>query len=99
MTTLGNHKGARSPSGFKVAPQNYAKLETAAQLLRPKLPLVGVSGTYELSGWRILEKTLPQVDFHYRVAEKKELKECAGFTVPEKRLVVIRQDEPILNFV
>lgn len=88
MTTYGNSARSKLPRGMKVAPQSYAKLEVAANDLRPMLPLVPGS-KFKIDAWRVLEKTLPQAGYNFHVAE---LNNCAGFAVPEERLVVLRQD-------
>lgn len=94
MTTLGNGQQARTPSGMKVAPTSYAKLEKAANELRPALPRVrtGAHTQFKLDGWRILEQTLPKAGFQYSIAGKHELQDCAAFTIPEQGLIVIRDD-------
>lgn len=40
MTTLGTAHNARTPSGMKVAPMSYSKLEEIAEGLRALLPKV-----------------------------------------------------------
>ena len=94
MTTLGNGQQARTPSGMKVAPTSYAKLEVAANSLRPVLPRVktGPHTEFKLDGWRVLEQTLPKAGFDYNVAKISDLHDCAAFTIPERNLVVIRAD-------
>ena len=94
MTTLGNGQGSHTPSGMKVAATSYAKLETAANHLRPQLPRVksGPQRMHKLDGWRILEQSLPKAGYEPSIAAVEDLKECAAFTVPERGLVVIRQD-------
>ncbi len=94
MTTLGNGQGSHTPSGMKVAATSYAKLEVAANQLRPQLPRVrtGQYTKYKLDGWRILEQSLPRAGYEPSIAAIHELEECAAFTIPERGLVVIRQD-------
>lgn len=90
MTTLGNGAKSRSPTGMKVAPQSYAKLEVAANELRPMLPLA--DGKFMLDAWRVLEQTLPRAGYSYRIEEVHDLQDCAAFTIPDDGLVVMRQD-------
>lgn len=72
---------------------SYAKIEAAADKLRPLLPIANTPGKrFALDAWRILEQTLPRAGFDYRVAEVKELRDCAAFTVPDEHLVVMRSD-------
>jgi len=96
MTTLGNGQQTRTPSGMKVAPTSYAKLEIAANSLRPALPPAsngaGSHAQYKLDGWRILEQTLPKAGYQFSIAGLNELEDCAAFTIPERGLVVIRED-------
>lgn len=91
MTTLGNSHRSRTPSGMKVAPTSYSKLEMAADSLRPLLPTERGS-QYTVSGWRVLEQTLVKAGFLVRVEEVASLDDCAAFTIPSQNLVVIRQD-------
>ncbi len=91
MTTLGTSDNAKTPSGFRVAPTSYAKLETAAVSLRAVLPLVK-GAKYKLDGWRTLEKTLQAAGYTYQVLGNEELRECAAFTVPSHKLIVLRED-------
>lgn len=93
MTTLGSNSGARAPTGMKVAPTSYQKIEVATTVLRRLLPVVNqAEGRYMLDGWRILEQTLPKAGFDYRVAKVTELDDCAAFTIPDMKLVVMRED-------
>jgi hypothetical protein len=94
MTTLGTALHARTPSGMKVAPMSYKKLEMVAEDLRPLLPKVmGHGGSkWKIDSWRILEHTLPQAKYNYCVAGTNELEDCAAFCIPENKLVVIRED-------
>lgn len=94
MTTLGSDQQMRTPSGMKVAPTSYAKLEAAADSLRPVLPRVqlGPYTEFKLDGWRILEQTLQNAGYDYSIAEVSELDDCAAFTIPEQHLIVIRAD-------
>jgi hypothetical protein len=94
MTTLGNSQSMRTPSGLKVAPMSYVKLEEVAEGIRPMLPMVQGHGRrpWTIDAWRVLEKTLPKAGFNYHVAEIEDLAECAAFTIPEQKLVVLRKD-------
>lgn len=91
MTTLGNSKSSRQPSGMKVAPTSYAKLEMAADSLRPLLPME-TGSKYAISGWRVLEQTLARANFDIRIEQNEQLDDCAAFTIPSENLVVVRQD-------
>ncbi|MGN4195145.1 ImmA/IrrE family metallo-endopeptidase [Burkholderia gladioli] len=95
MTTLGNaSRGARTPSGMKVAPMSYEKLEGVADDLRPLLPKMsgrGRSGD-AIDCLRVLETTLPKARFNYMYVEVDELQDCAAFTIPERNIVVLRED-------
>lgn len=91
MTTLGNGQRSRTPTGMKVAPTSYAKLELAAASLYPLLPKVR-GETYVIDGWRVLERTLPQAGYEPHVEEARKLEDCAAFTIPDEGLVVLRRD-------
>lgn len=94
MTMLGTAQRSRTPTGMKVAAMSYVKLETVAVGVQPLLPtLTGYnSGRWKVDARRVLEQTLPRAGFNYHIAEVSELRECAAFTVPERNLVVVRQD-------
>lgn len=90
MTVLGDAQCSRTPSGMKVAPQSYKSLEAAAADLRSYLPMV--PGTQIIDAQQVLERTLPKAGFNYKIAFNSDLRECAAFTIPDYRLVVLRQD-------
>lgn len=91
MTTLGNGQKSRLPTGMKVAPTSYAKLEAAAISLHPLLPKMR-GEKFVIDGWRVLERTLRQAEFEPHIEEANKLDDCAAFTIPEQGLVVLRQD-------
>lgn len=90
MTTLGNSRSNRTPSGLKVAPQSYSKLEGAAESLRPLLPLI--PDTEIIDAQQILEKLLPKIGYSVKIAYTEDLNEVAAFTIPDEQLIVIRED-------
>jgi hypothetical protein len=94
MTTLGNANGTRTPTGMKVAPMSYAKLEEVADGVRVLLPTEKAygGGPWKIDAWRVLEQTLERGGFHFHPVEANELEECAAFTVPERKLIVLRED-------
>jgi hypothetical protein len=59
MTTLGTAQYARTPSGMKVAPMSYVKIEEVAKDLDPLLPKAGgyAGGKWKVDSWRVLEQT------------------------------------------
>lgn len=91
MTTLGNGLSSRQPSGMKVAPTSYAKLEEAAESLHPLLPKEEGS-KFIISAWRVLEQTLVRAGYQSHVEQDEKLEDCAAFTIPSENLVVVRQD-------
>ncbi|MDG9926533.1 MULTISPECIES: hypothetical protein [unclassified Pseudomonas] len=91
MTTLYTNGAIRSPQGLKVRPHSYASIEEVAEGIRAALPLQS-GERYSLDCVRILEQTLPNLGFMYKIAEVEDLDECAAFTIPEKGLVVVRGD-------
>jgi hypothetical protein len=95
MTTLGNaSRGERTPSGMKVAPMSYDKLESVADDLRPLLPRITAtfSSDVAIDSIRVLEQTLPKAGFKYAIEAVDELRDCAAFTIPSDNLVVVRED-------
>lgn len=95
MTTLGTAaRGARTPSGMKVAPMSYDKLEDVAEDLRPLLPVLSKIGrsTCAIDCLKVLEQTLPKAGYNYMYVDMKELQDCAAFTIPERKIVVVRED-------
>lgn len=87
---FGNSQRSATPSGYKVAPMSYAKLEEVAVDLRNILPTIAGSQGLRVDARRVLEQTLPQANYHYHVDDT--LVECAAFTVPANGLVVLRED-------
>lgn len=73
---------------------SYAKLEEVAEGLRHLLPIAPQpnSSPWKIDSQRVLEQTLPKAGFNYYVEEDSELKDVAAFTVPDRGLVVLRQD-------
>lgn len=95
MTTLGTAaRGARTPSGMKVDGMSYDKLEIVARDLRPLLPKMTRLGRSDtaIDCLRVLEHTLPKAGFNYMYEEVAELQDCAAFTIPERNIVVVRED-------
>jgi hypothetical protein len=80
----------RTPTGVKVAPTSHANLEKIAKVFFPMLPKER-GHPYRISGWRVLEKTLPKARFQYRIHPDADMNGCAAFAIPDKRLVVIGQ--------
>src|SRR5260221_685589 len=94
MTTFGNSTHARNPSGMKVAPMSYAKLETVADGLRPLLPRIVRQGRAieAIDCLKVLEQTLPKAGYNYMYVSVEELNDCAAFTIPDRHVVVLRED-------
>lgn len=95
MTTLGTAaRGARTPSGMKVAGMSYDKLETVACDLRPLLPTITHRGRSDtaIDCLRVLEQTLPKAGYNYMYEAVTELQDCAAFAIPERKIVVVRED-------
>lgn len=91
MTTLVKNGVFFAPSGLKVKGQSYTKLEAAANAFRPQLPSV-VGEQFKLNCICIFEVTLPSAGYAYRTVEIDAVEECAAFTIPEERVVVLRED-------
>jgi len=79
---------------MKVAPMSYRKLEQVADGIRRLLPTVKGpdGGPWKIDAWRVLEHTLPRTGYQYHVAGSDELNECAAFSVPERKLLVLHDD-------
>jgi hypothetical protein len=93
MTIMVSNGKLRTPSGLKVAPTSYKKLEAIANELRPILPVVcSKTEPYKIDARRLLEETLPRAGFQYVISQVSLLDECAAFTIPAKHIVVIRED-------
>lgn len=91
MTMLVKNGVFCAPSGLKVKGQSYQKLEDAADMLRPKLPTMR-GAPFKLDCISIFEITLPLAGYNYRTVEIDEIDECAAFTIPEEKVVVLRDD-------
>lgn len=91
MTTLMRDGVLRAPTGLKVKGQSYASLEAAATDLRGNLPRIK-GEQHMLDCLTIFERTLPSAGYNYRTADIGSLDDCAGFTIPEKKVVVLRED-------
>lgn len=91
MTTLGTASASRTPTGLRVAAKSYRQIEEVAEGVRPLLPKCPGSD-WKIDAVRVLEQTLPKAGYEYYVEKTELLKECAGFTLPEHRLVILRED-------
>lgn len=91
MTMLVRNGVFCAPSGLKVKGQSYQKLEDAADTLRPKLPTMR-GASLKLDCISIFEVTLPLAGYNYRTVEIDEIDECAAFTIPEEKVVILRED-------
>lgn len=89
---LGNERGSRTPTGHRVAPMTYAKLEAIAEDLGKLLPKVSGSNGMRIDARRTLEVRLRQAGYEPHVVEVEKLDDCAAFTIPERRLIVFRED-------
>jgi hypothetical protein len=79
---------------MKVAPMSYDKLDDIASGLRPMLPKLNIRGRSDsaIDCLRVLEQTLPNAKYNYMYVETQELQDCAAFTIPERNVVVLRED-------
>lgn len=91
MTTIFRNGRPDSPSGLKVAPESYASLEVVAEELLPLLPKVK-GERHMLDCVRVLEKTMIKAGYKLKVEESDTLQDCAAFTIPERNIVVFRED-------
>ena len=91
MTTMVKDGVFRTPTGLKVKAQSYASIELASNTLRPNLPHMR-GEPFKLDCVTIFEKTLPMAGYNYRTVEVEDMDECAAFTIPEEKVVVLRDD-------
>jgi len=71
---------------------SYAALEKIADSLRPLLPIVPGSDGHRIDARRTLEITLAKAGYHFHVEQVAELDEYAAYTIPDERLLVLRED-------
>ena len=91
MTTLFKDGKPSTPSGLRVAPQSYDSLEEIARGLQGLLPTFP-RDPYKLDCVSILEQTLQQAGFRFKILEESELTDCAAFTVPDENILFFRAD-------
>ncbi|PQV50668.1 ImmA/IrrE family metallo-endopeptidase [Paraburkholderia sp. BL21I4N1] len=86
--------GPKRPSGYKVAPMNRRQLRAVADELRPVLIDAGCyrKGPNYLDASHLLENVLHRAEYTFHPEDSPELVETAAFAIPERRLIVIRQD-------
>lgn len=82
----------RKPMGFKVQPSSYGKLELISKDLRKILAANNCIDGYRINGKKIFENLLPTYGYDYKVESEAKLRGIAGYTIPEKSLVVLRED-------
>lgn len=87
-----NEKVSRTPTGYRVAPMNYVKLESIADELGALLPKVPNTNGMRVDARRTLEVTLRQAGYEYHVVDVDTLDDTAAFTIPDERLIVFRED-------
>lgn len=93
---ISNKRRPRGPNGYKVAPRNRLQLRATAQEL---LPFLRENGCFDteygpdfLDASFLLENILHRAGYSFHVDDSGKLKETAAFAVPDKKLIVIRQD-------
>ncbi|RFP24555.1 ImmA/IrrE family metallo-endopeptidase [Duganella sp. BJB488] len=98
----------KTPIGYKVAPRKRTVLRSISDQLRA-LPDVAACYKNEgvfLDAVYLLENLLPRAGFNLHVLDDDQLKETAGFTIPEAGLIVLRasiydglfEDEPFSRY-
>lgn len=91
MTTFGNGKHDLSIRGHRVAPQGFMSLEGLAIELAPGIPTVK-GMPFKVDAWRLLERAMTRAGYDFRVLDIHEMVDCAGYTVPDDKLIALRQD-------
>lgn len=86
----------KGPIGYKVAPRNGQQLREVADGL---LPLLRNEGCYNSAGGpdfldtgHLLENVLHRAGYTFHPDDSGKLVNTAAFTIPEKKLIVIRHD-------
>lgn len=92
----GSKKRARGPIGYKVAPRNRQQLRSAAMELIPFLKKEGCFNTEFgpdfLDASFLLENILQRAGYNFHVDGSGNLTETAAFAVPDRKLIVLRED-------
>lgn len=91
MTTFGNGKREVKLRGHRVAPQSFMSLEGLAIELAPGIPAVR-GMPFQVDAWRLLEMSMTRAGYDFRVMDTNQMVDCAGYTVPDDRLIVLRED-------
>ncbi|MDM0090331.1 MULTISPECIES: ImmA/IrrE family metallo-endopeptidase [unclassified Variovorax] len=91
MTSIVRNGVFRTPTGLRVKATSYAKLEAAAETLRPQLPRIN-GEQFALDCLTIFERTLPAAGYNYRTSDVESMGEIAGLTIPDFNVVILRQD-------
>lgn len=79
------------PKGYKVAAQRRTQLRAIGNDVREFLKHIGCyKGKYYIDVIHLLENTLPKAGYKYHIVDDAEFSDTAAFTIPEKRLIVLR---------
>lgn len=91
--TNNNNIQCNKPCGYKVAPRKKVELRRMATAFRALLAAEGCYGSSPnyLDVSTLLEKVLYQAGYILHILPDKELSETAAFTIPDRRLIVMRE--------
>ncbi|MCG9095324.1 ImmA/IrrE family metallo-endopeptidase [Laribacter hongkongensis] len=92
MVVTNNRSQTRKPCGYRVATRTRLQLRTIAQGI---LPILHAEGCFKrnahfLDASHLLENVLHRANYAFHVDES--LTETAAFTIPERRLIVLKGD-------
>lgn len=92
MVVISNNTSPRNPCGYQVASKSRQQLRTIAQGLLPILKAEGCfdKSLYNLDVSHLLENVLHRANYPFHIDDS--LTETAAFTIPERRLIVLKKD-------
>lgn len=92
MVVTNNRNRTKKPCGYKVAKRTRQQLRTIADGILPLLKKEGgfKQGDHFLDASHLLENILHRANYAFHVDES--LSETAAFTIPERRLIVLKGD-------
>ncbi|MGV3741612.1 MAG: ImmA/IrrE family metallo-endopeptidase [Burkholderiaceae bacterium] len=93
VVTSNNFGPPKKPSGYKVAKRQRVELRRLADQFRALLREHGCykNGPYFIDTVHLLENVLAKADYLIHPVPDDELEDAAAFTVPERKLIVLRE--------
>lgn len=84
-----NHTRGK-PKGYKVAPKNKLQLREIGNGIRLLLKDIGCYKEDFINVNYLLECVLQKAGYNYHIIDDSELQDTAAFTIPDKKLIVLR---------